>query len=592
MSPQLDPAQAAVAAAAPSTRQLVSAGPGAGKTQTIAELVAQLIDDHGVDSASELVVVSFSNAATQAVDERLRSHGLPSVTVQTLDSLASEAIADLSQIDTSAMSFDQRIALASKLVRAESWDRLNTLRHVIVDEVQDIVGIRAEFLIAIVESLPEHAGFSMLGDLAQGIYDFQLRAEKASSSTTAQELALHLTKLHGVQQLTLTEQYRAKTRETVAAAALRRSALNSDNGAALDRFVATLTQIPSLEAAAGVAKNWRGKTAFLTATNGQALLVARALGEAGHEVELRRAAQQRVVASWVARLLADVATRDIRPDEFLTRAAEREPHADGPAMWRGLRAAAPSRGADVDLRRLVMRLGSPRALPPVLLDRREGGFVVSTVHRAKGLEFENVVLVDFESKTLLSREGDLGERRRTLFVAVTRARSRMARATGPSDRWIFRDNRWATASHRWYVGGPKHWMTHGFEIRVDDFEKPEASASQIALARQHLSTSIEAGDQLEMTLDVQRSSLELPVYAVSHGGVLVAHTTAGFGEDLAARLGSGAKRSIPWPRLEGARVESVATQIAPARIAAGTSGLYLVPVSAGLMQLDWKGHSK
>ncbi|WP_027174891.1 ATP-dependent helicase [Desulfovibrio aminophilus] len=63
--------------------------------------------------------------------------------------------------------------------------------------------------------------------------------------------------------------------------------------------------------------------------------------------------------------------------------------------------------------------------------RREDALVLSTVHSAKGLEWNAVLIIDlvqdrFPSKRALSRPEDLEEERRLLYVACTRARDELA----------------------------------------------------------------------------------------------------------------------------------------------------------------------
>ena len=62
----LDDDQLSVATSAASVRQVVIAGPGAGKTHVVSRLVENLIVDEGIDPVQGLLVLSFSNAAVMA----------------------------------------------------------------------------------------------------------------------------------------------------------------------------------------------------------------------------------------------------------------------------------------------------------------------------------------------------------------------------------------------------------------------------------------------------------------------------------------------------------------------------------------------
>lgn len=591
MSLQLDTGQSAAVEVIVGQRQIVLAGPGSGKTEVVAALVAHLIDDEGADEADGLLVISFSNAAVFAVDARLRESGMGPVTVQTMDSLASDVIRDLSDADADGLGFDDRIALAARLLADEEWGRLKSLEHLIVDEVQDVVGVRADFLLQILRSLPDGAGFSLLGDPAQGIYDFQLRQGRAgrlpTSTTTSQQLIDQTSLLEGVEVKRLAGQYRALSRDAHAAAGLRTSALTGGDPSPLEAFAGSIVRAGSVTDVAAIADRWGGRTAFLTGNNGQAMLVAEALTDSGRQVELRRSAQQRVLTSWIALLLADLPGQTVSRAEFDRLVDERCSHLDSANLWRALRHVSGARGSELDAAKLARRLNSRRPMPPELLDRPGAPLVVSTVHRAKGLEFDNVVLVDFPAKTWLDIDEHPEDKTRQRFVAVTRARRLLARSDGPDDRSLRKPS--MAGSERWIIGGPKKWMTHGFELRVDDFDRNGPPASGSPKAQERLQSRAKPGDPIEFRLDPDRSSLRLPVYVVLHDGVEVAQTGQVFGEALAARLGTAEKRKVGWPRMHGARIESVATVAGnPQRGDVGRHGLWLAPVAAGLLHIDWK----
>ena len=59
---------------------------------------------------------------------------------------------------------------------------LTDVRHLIVDEVQDLVGVRARLVLAVLATLPPDVGFTLLGDPHQAVYDFQLEDQHDMTS--------------------------------------------------------------------------------------------------------------------------------------------------------------------------------------------------------------------------------------------------------------------------------------------------------------------------------------------------------------------------------------------------------------------------
>ena len=61
-------------------------------------------------------------------------------------------------------------------------EELKRYRHVLVDEIQDLVGSRAAMTLQILRQVD--CGFTLLGDSAQGIYDFQISDQPDAMTST------------------------------------------------------------------------------------------------------------------------------------------------------------------------------------------------------------------------------------------------------------------------------------------------------------------------------------------------------------------------------------------------------------------------
>ena len=69
-------------------------------------------------------------------------------------------------------SYDENInAVVSALKERQRSDYLQSIGHVIVDEAQDIFGVRRE-LLDLLLSMGLDAGWTVFGDLAQTIYEY------------------------------------------------------------------------------------------------------------------------------------------------------------------------------------------------------------------------------------------------------------------------------------------------------------------------------------------------------------------------------------------------------------------------------------
>jgi len=589
MTLQLDQSQVAAVEIEPETRQIVIAGPGSGKTEVVAALLQHLATAHGADLADELLVLSFSRAAVHAVTRRLRESESLTVApaVRTLDSLAVEILADNDR-EHEHLSFDDRIAAAASVVRDQGWHALEVLLHVVVDEVQDVVGLRADFLLALLRALPREAGFTLLGDPAQAIYDFQLDGRSATTST---DLLREAAGLGEVRHQELTGQYRAGTRETAQLMGVRSTVLEGTHLSARKALTAIARVVPlgSVDDAVAYLPRWAGSTAFLTRTNGQALLVAEALWKRDVRTTVRRPAADRPTATWVAHVVRAIGRDTFDRSDFESAAAALLSPDEIASAWRAVRTTSRARGPRVEARSLAAGLTGGRAVPGDLLAEQESSVVVSTVHRAKGLEFDNVVLADFPDDARPPGDGDGPDEARRMYVAVTRARVRLGRATGPKTWNLRRDE----STGRWYLRGREGWQTFGFGLRGSDMDRRRPPGSDPGLVQDHLA-AVGVGDPLQLRLETKKSTLDVPAYAVIHEGTVIGTTSADFGKALASRIGPATRRkrgTLPWPILSGAHVEAletVAGRPAEGMEDVGRSGLWLGVRPAGMLRLSWK----
>lgn len=575
---ELDSRQLEIAAVDRSMRQLVVAGPGTGKTTVVGALVEQLYDS-GLDEFGSILVVSFSRAAVSVVRSRLasRSTALRAVEVRTLDSLARRIVSDQG-LDVHH-DFERVVIEAAGVLREDSsrtlMDRVDFL---VVDEVQDLDEHRAALVLSMIDALPQSGGYTLLGDPLQGIFRFRDR----EGDGTWNEFTSALASRGLVREPHLDRGYRFGPGDPSRAAGLgpelRAARSDRERAETIDRFLPTLAVVDI--DTIGLLR-WPGSTAILVKNNGDVSEVATRLARCGVRVDITRTADDIRCAPWLSQLADEHGGQPVSREQFEEFADGRDDLPEN--AWRDLRALV---GGDkhVDLGKVSMSLRSGRR-PTGLETPARQELQVSTIHRAKGLEFHNVALYDGEYLVSPSRD-DRDLRVSEAFVAVTRAERRLVRLDFPEPPRIGQDR----STGRWYRSGWKRWQTFGFELRGADCRSGSALEEQAEI-QDYLRTTPMGGARIEFTLDPSRSSELYPVYDATHEGHLVARTSLEFGSQLAKRLRGPRKTGRMWPDLGAGYVSGCETQFgepAPkSKSAAIRSGLWLGIRVFGMTEVKW-----
>lgn len=169
-----DPSQSAVIQSLIGARQVVTAGPGSGKTHTATERVIHLVEQ-GM-SPARICLITFTRVAAEEVGRRI-SEALEEHTYSggvmcgTIDSMAWNLVTTIG--DAPAGGYERIVRTARKMIadgEQVMLDQLSRISHLVIDEAQDIVGERRDFCRALIDALPPDVGITILGDGAQAIY--------------------------------------------------------------------------------------------------------------------------------------------------------------------------------------------------------------------------------------------------------------------------------------------------------------------------------------------------------------------------------------------------------------------------------------
>lgn len=598
--------QAEIAEAPPSVRMLVTAGPGTGKTHVLVHRLLQLVERHDLAPGQEVLVLSFSRAAVREIRQRVATAGAGAGYVRafTFDSFATRM---LSQFDPDGAwvyeDYDGRIRAAVGLLRdnKEAQEELGGYLHVLVDEVQDLVGERSEFVRVILETVA--GGFTVLGDPAQGIYNFQLEGEKRRTGSAELYQWLRTRFRAALVERHLTQNHRAQTAAARAAlwAGAELNGPDPDYGWIKDKLDTVVFGLPSVgkvDDAIVMLRSSNRSTAVLCRNNGEALMISRKLCEAGVAHRLQRSATDRVVPAWIATVLGGLDQQQVGRTAF-TNAVTRHFSAeelDPDIAWRALKQidGRPTNTLDVGRVAERIRVGN---VPDELTEQPSARLVVSTVHRAKGLEFERVIVCP--SQELDDDVDELPEETRVLYVALTRPKRELLHMEIPSFKGLYKHKK----VDRW-IRQYGSWKLNAMEICGHDVHGGDPAGGLLLDAcdpqatQAYIRSSVRPGDRV--TLEFIKAAVDgepRAFYAIIHNGRPVGITAERFGGLLYRVLKLNAGWKVNWPvRIEDLYVDTVdtaaGTNAAGRRCGLGSSGLWLRVRIVGLGHLVFEKFDK
>jgi len=570
---ELDPSQSVVASVGPSERQIVIAGPGSGKSHVVGALAAGLVGK-GI-YPEEVLVLSFSRIAVEIVEERTRhvvdeGHG---VIVSTVDSLAARIRREMEEKEPTFTSYEHSIRRATQLLCETDGPLLPEVRHLVVDEAQDLVGARAAFVLAVLEhGLENDCGFTLLGDPLQSLYDFQVdRTNPLDNEALLREVRVR----YAPEERELTGEYRSRSPRTALTASRHRSLTAASPSERLIELKNLLTDSPPLgdfdrDTVEDIAL-WTGRTALLCDTNIRSLLVAEAAREMGLAVEVGTDQADAVYPAWIAVLLDGYSHPYLARSDFLDLAA-RHGIENGEDKW-GLLAACPQVQGQIDLSRLALSLAGGvgghrwRTESPTRV-------TATTVHRAKGAEFDNIVLIDPDDWF----EDDPSASSRRLFVALTRARSRLTRAHGIRTRSWYRVR--GPGGNLFWVKRPRGRRNGTVEIALE-----ATYARALGPVPHDLNGLVGSPVRWTRTGDLTDvSGCDVPSWTGEVDGAQVVRTDEVFG----SMIRNLAFDKACVPALSGGLVEGTETVLGrPRQSGPGRHGLWLGARVVGSLHLDW-----
>lgn len=430
----------------PSERIIVNAGPGTGKTYTLIEKLIFMVNDQEVDP-EEILVLCFSRAAVEIVEKRLKSAyesgfigmNWNSIDIRTFDSFATHLLSyvvenertllydgfSLEQLD-----YDGRISVASNIIK-NSKELIEQCSHLIVDEVQDLVSFRAEFVKKIVENLPEDSGYTLFGDSCQAIYDYQIKEGEIDSIEfyswlfKTQNSAKFWSFGINYRQASELEELGNRYRDAIL------NGTDDDRNEVAKNVLENIEILSEIDLCNVEFRDFmkivgNNSLGILTRTNGQALKISTWFRNSGIPHRVQKRLTDNTLNIWIADVFRDYENDTIDQDTFVELFSRKGDISFKPReIWNAIERTQPQAKDRYYVRDILYGLLNSRNREFYSFSEEEQ-IMISNIHRSKGREFETVILLDDTLYMENQEAKDLLEHK-VSYVAVTRAKEKIYR---------------------------------------------------------------------------------------------------------------------------------------------------------------------
>ncbi len=407
---------------------ILNSGPGTGKTYTITQRLIYILKNN-LCSADEIYILCYTRSAKkvienkieQAVTDEVVPPEAKNICILTFDSYATYFLMDMKEQgiiteNFESYNYNERIKLFNKYISAEDFEGIS---YFIVDEIQDLVNERAEMVLKILSDL--QCGYLLAGDNCQSIYDYEADDDATLDSVRFYKLIekqfpddiLRFEIIQNKRQSPELAEESEKMRDVL----LNNSFIEQNKYAKLiiekyseknkiELYIKNLNHAPEVS------------TAILCRNNGEAEYISGLLCEKRIPHILNRGVNNIVpLPRWIADIFWDYCYETISRNDFKERFMFRcDTSLEPDMLWEHLCKLSKSQDKYViNVTDMINSLTVASNIPDDFYEESPM-LTVSTIHKAKGSEFDRVILV--ESEMELSSES--AEEARIRYVALTR----------------------------------------------------------------------------------------------------------------------------------------------------------------------------
>ena len=496
-------------------RLVVNAGPGTGKTYTLIQKLITFLKDPEIDP-EEILILCFSRAAVEVIKSRLYEayeNGFVDmrwnlIDIRTFDSFATHMLAYLQKEDPSMLTdgfslehldYSGRISAAKNTIMKYP-EIMEGCAHLIVDEVQDLVSVRAELVIAMIQALPESSGITLLGDACQSIYDYQVKDYEMDSKRFYRWM---FNNLHEAKFFSLSINYRQTSNLEDITNEYREAILSEQKSKCQEvaKEISNKIQVDERIDLKDLSPDiinqvfGTGSIGILTRTNGQALKVSTWLRSNMIPHRIQRPLTDRNLNIWIAEIFCNYPSDTVNKAEFMEYTCNLLSVSEDQSedYWDALESTLRLTKDRYTVEELLNGIYTNARNSLLFTEENNTRITVSNIHRSKGREFEHVILLD-DGIYAEGKDKDIDEHK-VSYVSVSRAKQTILK----------------TSVGKHYIRSFKSGSRRSFEISARRGKKPALSRIEVGkvddLSNEFFAESAEV-QKLVSTLQLRGQAVE------------------------------------------------------------------------------------
>lgn len=543
---------------------LVNAGPGTGKTYTVIQRILHIILNE-LANPDCVLVLCYTRAAKAVIMDRIEKgivDGILPIEANTLnvctfDSFATSYLSVIEE-EFQSLDYNERIELFNKTIKRDMFD---DFEYLIVDEMQDLVNERAIMVLNIIKNI--NCGFLLLGDRCQAIYDYDCGNDRAIDSIQFYKL-LYEGLPDNILKYELIKNNRQNSKLADFSNDIRQALLyfeivdqNKFISEAMNSIDVELQKaekfIPEIKD--GI------KTAILCRNNGEAEYISSFLHSKEIEHTLLRGANYTVKLNrWIADMFWDYCDPKIGKSDFLQRYMFRvnDDINEAESRFYVLSSVCNINDNELKISDLTTALIKLIDIPYELINEENDRLIVSTIHRAKGREFDKVYLLQSD----FAIQSKNAEEARVRYVAITRPKTEIKIVNkNKSYNWYFAKNnndRLIKTSVKPYHNNQTYCtnIAVGLNSDVDNISFISEKGVEYLTTQQYIAEKVNVNDKVDLIRDLQSN-----IYSIYHNDNVIGTLSNEIANDFWNAISkTGDKRNIPV-RLYDVYVSNIITVV-------------------------------